>query len=165
MVDKTFSSDSKIRLSVSEVPDENCDSGSALTSQENLHCARFRKNAASEAKVLSHLPRRLPVLWPRMSDVSRWKELEDQVAPEIPDHWLSEKQKIDRLETVTYDVAQRLFGVVESRTKKLFLSRRQKDINTCRANRLDYVSYFPKSGKYSNFQSFLWSITWGYMKK
>ena len=143
--DETFSLDSQNRLSLTEDSVQNFNSGPALTSQENLHGAKSRNSTEFEAKLLSHLPHRSPIRWPRMGDVSRWKELEAQVAPEIPDHWLGVKEKIDRLEVAIYDYARKLFGVVESRSKKSSLSRRQKEIRSCRANLNDLKNAWLRS--------------------
>ena len=63
---------------------ENCNSGLVLNSQEKPHGANSHKSKEYENKVLSHLPKKSAVRWPRMGDVSRWKDFEDQFASEIP---------------------------------------------------------------------------------
>ena len=132
--DETFSLENQDRLCLTESSVQACNSGSVLTSQDNLHGALSRKTRDSEAKVLSRISRKLPIRWPRMGDTGRWNEFQEQVESQIPDHWLTVKRKIELLEIVAYEEAKLKFGVISDNPKKSILTRRQQEILKCRSN-------------------------------
>ena len=68
-----------------------------------------------------------------MSDSLSWSKLEENVAGQLKDYWSNVEQKIRCLETVLYNEAKSMFGVVEPCQKKQFVPRRQKEILTWRS--------------------------------
>ena len=127
-------SEDEIVLGPSELncfPD-GCNAVFALTGPVNLHSTELRPQNDDELKTISNFPNKLSIKWPRMHDVEKWSKLDEVVAGQLKDWWKNVDGKIRCLETVLYDEAKSMFGVVSS-AKAKFVPRRQKEILSWRA--------------------------------
>ena len=111
---------------------DGCNAVYALTGPVNHHSAEFRSQNDDELRAISNLPNKLSIKWPRMNDAEKWSKLDEVVAGQLKDWWKNVDGKIRCLETVLYDEAKAMFGVV-SCTKTKFVPRRQKEILSWRA--------------------------------
>ena len=124
---------------------DGCDAGFALTCPVNHHSAESRPTNDAELKIISNFPDRLSIKWPRMNDVDQWAKLDEVVAGQLKDWWTKTDSKIRCLETVLYDEAKAMFGVVSSSMKTKFVPRRQKDIMSWRSKLNDLKKAWKKA--------------------
>ena len=113
---------------------DDCNADITLTSQVNHHSAKSRNTIEYEARVLSNLPARSPIKWPKMIDHIRWAQFENNVLKNIPENWLSAGKLVVLMENVMYEEGKALFGVWETAARKPLITRRQKEIFSCRRN-------------------------------
>ena len=103
-----------------------------LTSQVQPHSTLSHHEQNSDLMALKNVLLKKPIRWPRMSDVKCWSELESIVKAQLPERFYV-RNAISLLETILYEEASKLFGVVEYKKKENKLSRRQQQmLNTKR---------------------------------